>query len=117
MAELLQPMEPFFQSMARATSVGWGPEVAAFDTGATKVVGGAEVHVDLKDFIDVDAEKTRLEKLQEKLVKGIAGKEKKLSNENFVARAPAEVVEQEKAALIELQSELETVRSSLASLG
>ena len=117
MTELLQPMEPFFVSMAKATNVGWGTEVKPFATGATKSVSGADVHVDLKDFINEEAEKARLLKEAERLEKGISGKEKKLSNEKFVARAPAEVVEQEKKALAELKAELDKVRASLKALG
>ncbi len=117
MTSLLKPMEPFFLSMAKATSVGWGAEVQPFKTGATKTAAGAEVHVDLKDFIDVDAEKARLTKLVEKLEKGIAGKEKKLANENFVSRAPADVVAMEKDSLVEMKAELESAQESLASLG
>ena len=103
--------------MAKATNVGWGDDVKPFATGATKSVSGADVHVDLKDFIDVEAEKKRLSKLVEKLEKGIAGKEKKLSNEKFVARAPEDVVAQEKASLVDLKAELETARQSLAAFG
>lgn len=117
MTRLLQPMEPYFVSMAKATNVGWGADVTPFKTGASKTVAGVEVYVDLKDFIDVDAERARLTKLVEKLEKGISGKEKKLQNENFVARAPAEVVEQEKAALDELRAELNTARESLGAFG
>jgi len=112
---LLQPMEPFFAKMAKATNVGWGSDTKPFATGATKSVAGAEVHVDLKDYIDEEAEKTRLLKEKATLEKGIAGKEKKLSNENFVARAPAEVVAQEKEALVKLKAELEIVVASLAA--
>lgn len=116
MTKLLQPMEPFFLSMARARNLAWGSDVEPFATGASKTAAGVEVHVDLKDFIDVEAEKTRLMKLIEKLTKGIAGKEKKLSNENFVSRAPAEVVAQEKQAVVDLQAELATARESLAAM-
>lgn len=114
--KLLQPMEPFFKSMAKANDVGWGPDVVAFKTNATKSVVGVDVHVDLKDFIDVDAEKARLTKLIESLQKRISGGEKKLSNENFVARAPAEVVERERAAITDMGEQLRKAEEDLASL-
>ena len=75
-----------------------------------------EVFVDLRGLIDVEAEKARLEKDSDKLTKLIAGKEKKLSNANFVERAPAEVVEKERAALTDLQHQLAKTQSALDSL-
>ena len=75
-----------------------------------------EVFVDLRGLIDVEAEKARLEKDSDKLTKFIAGKEKKLSNANFVERAPAEVVEKERAALADLQQQLAKTKAALNSL-
>ena len=75
-----------------------------------------EVFVDLKDFIDVEAEIERNAKQEQKLLGLIAGKEKKLANENFVQRAPAEVVQREQESLVDLQQQLTSVRQALASL-
>ncbi len=115
-AALLKPMGPFFQSMAGGTNVGWGPDVAPPATSATVNLTGMDVHVDLKDFIDVDAELTRNEKLHERLTKSIAGKEQKLANANFVDRAPAQVVEKERQSLAELKSQQAQVVAALAEL-
>ena len=113
MAALLQPMQPFFASMANATSVAWGEDVAPFKTGAHLSVAGVDLFVDLKDFIDVDAEVSRLSKQAEKLEKAIAAKQNKLGNENFVSRAPAEVVQRERDSLQEMQAELAATRADL----
>ena len=75
-----------------------------------------EVYVDLKDHIDIAAECERLEKQQQKLSGLIQGKEKKLSNENFVQRAPEDVVQRERENLLELQQQLSTVKAALESL-
>ena len=45
---LLQPMEPFFQSMAHASSVQWGTEVEPPATNAAVRVDDLEVFVDLE---------------------------------------------------------------------
>ncbi len=62
--------------------------------------GGAEVFVPLADVIDLEREKARLAKELERLEGQLGGTEGKLANEQFVSRAPAEVVgrEREKAA-------------------
>ena len=114
--DLLKPMEAYFSSMARATAVDWGESVQPPEPNAPVAVGDMEVFVDLRGLIDVEAEKARLEKDSDKLTKLIAGKEKKLSNGNFVERAPAEVVEKERAALADLQQQLAKTKAALNSL-
>ena len=67
--------------------------------------------------IDVAAEKERLKKEIEKLEKQISIAQGKLSNEGFVARAPAAVVEQEKQRVAEFSATLEKLKPQLAKLG
>jgi valyl-tRNA synthetase len=115
-SQLLQPMERYFQRMANASSTGWGQDVTPPKTNAKVDLKGIDVYVDLKDFIDVQAEIERNTKLIQRLEGSIAGKEKKLSNDNFVQRAPAEVVQRERASLEELQEQLQSVRQVLVDL-
>ncbi len=114
--ELLKPMERYFLSMAKAKNVGWGEQVEPFKTGAQLTEAEIDVFVDLVDYIDVEAEKQRLSKEEEKLEKAITAREKKLSNENFVSRAPAEVVAQERDLLTEMQRKLASIKANLADL-
>ncbi|HVM33339.1 MAG TPA: valine--tRNA ligase, partial [bacterium] len=62
---------------------------------ALAVVGGGEVYVHLEGLIDLAAEMGRQEKEAAKLDKYVLAVEGKLSNEQFVSRAPAEVIEAE----------------------
>ena len=64
------------------------------------------VFVSVADFIDVAAEKSRLEKEIQGKAKYIKGQEGKLSNENFVSRAPDHIVATEKAKLEEAKDTL-----------
>jgi len=115
-ASLLQPMEDFFQSMANARAIGWGPQVEPTTGCATVRREGVDVYVDLKDFIDVAAEIARNEKLREKLISQIGGKEKKLTNESFVSRAPEEVVQRERDGLVKLREEVAAVDKIIQEL-
>ncbi len=67
--------------------------------------------------VDVEAEKERLGKEVSRLQGEIAKANGKLNNENFVARAPAAVVEQEKARAVEFSASLEKLEAQLAKLG
>jgi valyl-tRNA synthetase len=113
---LLQPMEDFFQSMANARAVAWGPDVEPSTGCATVRRGDVDVYVDLKDFIDVSAEIERNQRLRDKMVAQIEGKEKKLTNENFVARAPEEVVQRERDGLVQLREEVVAIDKVLEEL-
>ena len=55
-------------------------------------------------------------RIREKQLGLIAGKEKKLANESFVSRAPAEVVNRERESLEQLREQLAATRQSLAAL-
>jgi len=103
---LLQPMQDYFVALANAEPVGMGA-VEPFETGVQVAVTShdLDVYIDLEKFIDVDAELTRLGKLQERLEKQIAGKRGKLANESFTSRAPANIVAQERASLADLEGQ------------
>ena len=68
-------------------------------------------------IVDIEKERTRLSGQRDKLIKGVEGTRKKLSNENFISRAKPEVVEREKVRLGDLEAQLETVKGLLESLG
>ncbi len=116
MAELLEPMEPYFQSMAGASSTAWGPEVEPPALSANAASSGIEVFVDLAGLIDIEAEIERKQKERDKLAGLIAGKEKKLANEKFVSRAPADVVQRERDSLAELQEQHRAAKAVLERL-
>jgi valyl-tRNA synthetase len=120
-ANLLQPMQPYFTQMARATATAWGPDTIAPDVVASRTIAGQqgtiEVHIDVSRFIDVGAERKRLEKDRENIAKQITSINGKLSNKGFVDRAPAEVVRQQRDKLAELRGQLASVELALGKLG
>ena len=97
-----------------------GPSAAAPDISASITLSGKsgplEIHVDLSRFIDVAAERKRLEKERENIAKQIGSIDNKLANKNFVDRAPAEVVHQQRDKLAELQGQLALVEAALRKL-
>jgi len=115
-AELLKPMTAYFQSMTNATATGFGQAVAIPPTHAKSALTGLEIYVDLAGLIDVKAEVAKNEQQEQKLLGLIKGKEAKLSNESFVSRAPANVVQTEREQLAQFQQQLESVRAALAAL-
>ena len=62
------------------------------------------------------AELAKNEQQEQKLLGLIKAKEGKLTNESFVSRAPANVVQAERDGLAQLQEQLASVRTALAAL-
>ncbi len=68
------------------------------------VAGPVHLSISLQGVVDVQKEKIKLAQRMKETVGAIAGKEKMLSNEQFTARAPQEIVQKEKDKLRELQA-------------
>ncbi|WP_417793179.1 valine--tRNA ligase [Terasakiella pusilla] len=98
----LQKVEPITEAIAQGC--------------VQEVVGESTVFINVVDHMDVNAEKARLEKEIANLDKIIGGKEKKLSNEKFVANAPADVVETERTKVAELTAKNDKFKEALARL-
>jgi len=80
------------------------------------VVGGEVVALPLKGVIDLAAERARLAKEMTKCDADIARVDAKLGNPNFVARAPEEVVEEEKGRREEAQLRKAKIAEALQRL-
>ena len=83
---------------------------------SSSMVGQLKVLVPMKGLIDPTAELNRLAKAQEKLVKQAESLRSKLSNESFVSKAPANVVESEKAKLAEMDTQLAEMDKQMGQL-
>jgi valyl-tRNA synthetase len=86
--------------------------------GAAKAVvrGDIDVVMPLGGMIDVAAEKTRIAKDIGKAEKEITALERKLGNADFLARAPEDVVAEQRARLAEEQSRRQRLADALATL-
>lgn len=100
-AALLEANRGFFD-LARLESLTIDSNAHAPKASASNVVRGCEVIVLLSGAVDFQAELARLDKEIGKVDKDLVALDAKLSNENFVKRAPADLVESEKARHTEL---------------
>ena len=104
---------------ALTTTEDWtlGEGVEAIAGSARKVLTCGELFVDVADMIDVSAERTRLESELATVGKELARVTGKLANEQFLKRAPADVVEKEQRKRDEFTQKKERLEANLASLG
>lgn len=87
---------------------------ATFEVGLD--AGPVTVELDLSGAIDVAAERTRLDKDLAAAKKELSQAEGKLGNENFVAKAPAEVVEKIRARKQAAEADIDRLNARLAAL-
>mgnify|MGYP003339249994 FL=1 len=92
------------------------PPAEKFNPGAKIEIGEFTVHFDLTGSIDAKAERARLTKDLASINKDRETAQVKLANENFIAKAPMEVVNEIKARLEFCDSEIERINSLLAAL-
>ncbi len=80
------------------------------------MAGDVEVIVPLEGIVDPGAERAKLEKSRAKLVKDRDHLKKKLGDPNFIGRAPAEILEKDRARLAELEAAIEKIDLALKRL-
>ena len=83
---------------------------------ASAVVKGCDIFIPLEGLIDVELERVRIQKEMKRLLGSFEGVRKKLENENFVSKAPEEVIERERMKMDDWQKALEKLQSILADL-
>ncbi len=117
-AALYQKQKGSFVNLALAKEIfvqtdktGVGEDAVAI------VVSGAVVYLPLEELIDREKELARLTKEQKRLEGEIARCEKMLGNPNFVQKAPAKKIDEEKAKLQKYREMQEKVKGQLAQLG
>lgn len=110
----LQAQDAVIKRLARAEEIKLSSDVP--QGSAQVVVGEATIALPLAGVIDLDAEKARLEKEIDKISKVAAKFEAKLGNERFVANAPVEIVQDQKAKLAEQQALKAKVQEALGRI-
>jgi len=115
----LREAAPLLKALAKLSEVNVLDDEAAFSqaTQQSPVVVAGESRLALHVEIDVAAEKERLNKEIARLQAEIAKASGKLSNESFVARAPAAVVAQEQQRIADFTAALARLQDQLARLG
>ena len=111
----------FFARLASASDVivadAFDAETVSGDNAVQIITDSAAIFLPMADIIDFEKEKARLAAEQKKLEDEISRIEKKLSNQGFVSKAPAAVVEGEKAKMEKYRENLAGVVAALAKLG
>ncbi|MCR4283188.1 MAG: class I tRNA ligase family protein, partial [Bauldia sp.] len=110
----LKAYDVLIRRLARAEAISLAPAPLR---GAVQIVAGeAIVSMPLAGLVDVDAERARLAREVDKVMKDIARIEAKLGNEQFIAKAREEVVEEQRERLAEATELRARTEAALARL-
>jgi valyl-tRNA synthetase len=115
-AEDFRTLTPFIRALAGVGRSECGPQTAKPRQSATHVSAEFEVYVSLAGLIDPEAETARLQKQLAEKQKLLQAARAKLANANFVERAPADVVQQQRDLVADLQAQIRTIEENLQEL-
>jgi len=105
----------FFKRLASASEIEVKSEYS--DNDAVQIVtDSATFFIPLADMIDFEAERIRLNKERDLILADIERSEKKLANEGFISKAPANVIESEKNKLSAAKDKLTGIETAIEKL-
>jgi len=113
----LEQTSGYLTSLAGLSHLTMALDASKPEGSSTGTIRGAEIYVTSDQVIDTGAERDRLQKEIAKISKDIDIFSKKLSNKNFVDKAPREVVEKDTAKLEEFKAKRDRMEQSLKLLG
>ena len=115
-ASEMQHVAAQFENLSKALLAAAGADVQPPTCSASFSLTDADGYVPLEGLIDRDAEIARQRKEAEKLRGLITSNEKKLQNEGFVAKAPADVLQQTRDMLENYKKQLASVEQIIQAL-
>ncbi len=115
-AQLETFLVDYLPAFTRVAKIEIGATMNKPASSAEAVIGNLVIYVPLAGLIDFDAEKARLTKRREQILKDIDAANKTLANPNFIQRAPGTVVKQKQDLLERLNAEEVKLSRSLSML-
>jgi valyl-tRNA synthetase len=116
-AALLESQEETLAAIVRADKIDLVPAIGDDLIAARGVVSGLQIAIPLAGILDLDGERSRLERDLAKVARELDGRSRKLNNPSFLEKAPAEVVEKERRLQRELAERRERIERHLQQLG
>ncbi|MFH1315701.1 MAG: class I tRNA ligase family protein, partial [Candidatus Uhrbacteria bacterium] len=114
--EFLESQVEIIRTLARVSPIKIESDLAKPDGAVSSVAGSVQIYLPLADIIDVDKEKVRLHKELEGAEQYLASLEKRLANNDFIAKAPEKMVNDLKQKKSETEEKVNRIKKQLANL-
>jgi valyl-tRNA synthetase len=108
--------ESYFEHLARTRAVKYDRHLARPKHAASAVVKDFEIYLPLADLIDVNVERNRLEKERQRLEKLLDDLNRRLYSQDFMAKAPQQVVERERQKKTDFETSLKKIVANMEQL-
>jgi valyl-tRNA synthetase len=115
-AAFVNEYQRYIQALARADAPTISPQPTIPKPSAKAFLPGIEIHVPLAGLIDLEKEEERLKKELDRVEAEVQANKRKLENNQFVSKAPANVVESTRQRREELLKKAEKLKQSLDQL-
>ncbi len=102
----------YIQKLARVDKILFHDSFNSSEVAASAVFPGLEIYMPLKDLIDIDVEKNRLEKEMLRLENQIKSIKANLENPDFIGKAPAQVIEKQRAKGQDFEETYQKIKSN-----
>ena len=116
MTKLLSEGRDYILKLAHVSQVDVVARLKGDKLSAQAVAAGCAMEIPLEGVIDLAAELVRLTKARDKAIQDEGIIERQMTNPDFVARAPAEVVEEKKTKLAELKDQIQKLSAAIDRL-
>ena len=114
--KVIKKYETYIQRLAKTAEIQMVKSYDNTGIAASGIVKGVEIYLPLEGLIDITKEKIRLEKDISRLEYLIKSIDKKLANESFLKKAPANVIENEKNKKVEIEMTYNKIKNNLSIL-
>jgi valyl-tRNA synthetase len=114
--KLTDEQQRYIKSLVRVEELFVDANIQKPKASASSVVKGCDVFIPLEGLIDIDVERQRIEKEITRLTGSLEGVKRKLSNESFVAKAPANIIANERTKQADWENALVKLKAIFEDL-
>ncbi|MBS1232870.1 MAG: valS, partial [Nitrospirae bacterium] len=113
---VLQDNIHYIKTLAKADTIEVGADIRKPDGSATVIKGSFEIYVNLQGVLNIASEIDRLKREKAKVDTTLVALNRKLFNEDFLQKAPKDIIEKEKAKHEELMKMRDKITDSIKML-
>ncbi|MEZ5360054.1 MAG: valine--tRNA ligase [Candidatus Zixiibacteriota bacterium] len=106
----------YYKNLARIEEITIGEDVKKPNMSASAILQGAEIFIPLEGLIDIDFERQRLNKELTNLKNQLEKLSRKLANPDYLANAPADVVDKDRSKKTDFENRVEKLNQNLEQL-
>jgi len=113
---IIEENTSFIMKLAKLDAIEAGKDIAKPDLAWFRVAWKSEIYIPLAWLLDIEAETKKINDQIEKLEQWLASCKRKLADETFISKAPAQVIEREKTNEVEYVEKIEKLKKNLELL-